>query len=169
MKVFVADEVVQEADLDVYCVNVIEAHKISSESVTSSTVLQDDDVLTVTVAASSVYELSGVLFYDGASGAADLKFSWVGPAGATMEWSSVCLSAAAVDTGDIEAIAYATIGAVGTAGTLGAGTNLAVLLDGLLTVAGTAGTFKLQWAQNTSNGTATRVLLKSYIVLRRID
>ena len=36
---------------------------------------------------------------------------------------------------------------------------------GLLVVAGTAGTFKLQWAQNTSNATATRVFGDSFLRL----
>jgi hypothetical protein len=44
----------------------------------------------------------------------------------------------------------------------------ALHVHGLLVVGGTAGTVKLQWAQNTSNVTATILKSGSFLVLRRV-
>jgi hypothetical protein len=41
--------------------------------------------------------------------------------------------------------------------------------QGILIVASTAGTFQLQWAQNTSNASATRIFSNSYLCLRRVS
>lgn len=167
MKTFVTGEVLTAADTNVYLSNSIAAIKTANESVTSSTTLQDDDELLVTVAANSTYEVSCVLRYDGAT-AGDINIQFVVPASATFDFSISRLQTGASDaTADAEDSGSATA-ALGL-GTIGSGTTATANIRGLLIVAGTAGTFKLQWAQLVSNATATRILTRSYLVCRRIS
>ena len=49
--------------------------------------------------------------------------------------------------------------------TNGAGTLRAQVMKGSVFVGSTAGTLQLQWAQNTSSGTATIVHAQSYIAM----
>jgi len=145
------------------------ARKTATESVTSSTTLQDDDELTVTVVANTVYAFDAVIFYDGsASGVAgDLKLRWVGPAGATLTVANLSLISSATGTqGDL--MDGQIINTDINIGTLGAGTTLAAVFRGLLIVAGTGGTYKAQWAQLTSGATATRLLADSHMILRQV-
>jgi hypothetical protein len=167
MKNFTAGEVLTESDLDVYCVNSIGAVKTSTESVTSSTTLQDDNDLTVTVAANSTYEVSCFLKYDGPA-AADLKIQFSVPASAAFEYGVVKLQSGASDATSV-AHEFGSQAGSTIVGTIGSGTNAACRVVGTLEVAGTAGTFKLQWAQNTSDPTAVRVWARSFLICRRIS
>jgi hypothetical protein len=164
--VWATNDVPTATDFNVWLTNVISAVKTATESLTSNTTLQDDDELIVTVAANSTYELTCMLRYDAAT-AGDLQFKFVGPAGATGTITCNRFNVGAASTGD-DTVSSDPIGNVVTAGGLGAGFDTPVAATGLLKVAGTAGTFKLQWAQNTSSGTATRIFADSFIVLRRI-
>jgi hypothetical protein len=165
MKNFRTGEVLTEADLDVYCVNIIHARKAAAESVTSSTVLQDDNDLQVQVAADSVYEVTGVLYHDG-SVAGDLKLQWGGPVGITFRWAAVSTEPAAASTADVQVVEADTTSTVVVGGSA---VEFGAVIRGLLTVGSTAGTFKLTWAQNASNATPTRLLAGSYICLRRVS
>lgn len=167
LKDFVSGEVLTADDVDVYLKNTIFARKTATESVTSSTALQDDNELTVSVAANSVYEVTLMLIYDGATGG-DLKFDFTGPSGATMNGVALRLGQGAA-TGDDDAQSTFVMGTPEGVGALGTGSNAGMVFHGLLDLSATAGTFKLQWAQATSSGTATRVFADSYICLRRVD
>jgi hypothetical protein len=145
------------------------ARKTATESVTSSTTLQDDDELTVTVEADSVYVVTAVLQYDAAT-AGDIKFAFSAPASATLDWA-----ATVAPTTSTTATAPGTVNFNGSdisttygAGGIGAGSRLSATAVGLLVVAGTAGTFKLQWAQFASSATATRVFAGSFLHLRKV-
>lgn len=166
LKTFTTGEVLTADDTNVYLLNTIFARKTATESVTSSTTLQDDDHLSVSVAASSVYELSCVLVYDG-DAAGDVSIQWSFPSGASISWylSSITGGGAA---GTDDRIAYSAAAGPAALGCLGAGSTLAAHILGLVTVASTAGTFKLTWAQSVSNGTASRMFAGSYICLRRV-
>jgi hypothetical protein len=167
LKTFTAGEVLTASDTNVYLKNTIFARKTATESVTSSTTFQDDDHLSVSVAASSVYEMTAFLKYDGDT-AGDLKFQWVGPSGATLSFWTETLQVTASSTAD-DAHAISAISTAVSAGARGAGTNCAATMAGLLVVSTTAGTFKLQWSQDTSSATATRLFADSYVCLRRVD
>lgn len=155
------------AALDALNAGVLGVAKTSDQSVTSSTVLVNDTALTVPVAASATYLVEWSLVTDGnASG--DLKYAFTGPAGATMTWESEGLLT--TDTTNV-ARAATDVAAIGTTvshGTIASGTNSRVDGRGVLTVAGTAGNLQMQWAQATSNGTASKVKAGSYLKVTRI-
>jgi hypothetical protein len=145
------------------------ARKTATESVTSSTTLQDDDELFVTVEANSVYTVEALILYDGAT-TGDFKFNFDGPAGATFTFSAMlpptsATSATAPGTTNFSQFDDTQTLALGA---VGAGTPLAIPITGILIVGGTAGTFKLTWAQQASDVTATRVFAPSFIRARKV-
>lgn len=162
--VFATGDVPSAAQVDSWFVNILVAYKTADQSVTASTTFTDDVHLTVQVEANCVYDLVMILTYD-ALAAGDLKTQFVSPAGATIVGVASGLSTTAAASTDDFTTSW-TGGA--NVGGLGAGSTQALYGRGLLTTAGTAGTFKLQWAQTTSSATATRVFTGSYILLRRV-
>lgn len=138
------------------------ARKTAIESVTSSTVLQNDDHLVLAVAANAIYQLEMILQPDGAA-AADLKFQLVVPAGATFvgtagSWDITNASRPTVYV-DQTTVLETGVDPV---------TILPVIVKGILRVGATAGNLQLQWAQKVSNATATRLNIDSYLLLRRV-
>jgi hypothetical protein len=162
---FVTGDVPTAAQVNSWFVNTLCAYKTADESVTSSTAFQDDDHLTVQVEASCVYDLTLVLAYDGAT-AGDFKYQLVMPAGATVVGVVSGLSTTAAASTDDFTTSWT--GAANLGG-IGAGSTQGTYARGLLVVAGTAGTLKVQWAQTVSSGTATRLFTGSFISLRRLS
>src|SRR5262245_12496724 len=142
--------------------------KSGTESVTSSTTLQNDDDLFVTVTATGTYRVELLLMYD-ASTAADLKVGFTGPAGAVLVGNASGLEIGA--TGSTNDFIGNITGISDTVnfGGLGAGSTLSAVITGTLRTTGTGGTFQLQWAQVASGGTATRVFADSHMTLWRIS
>lgn len=133
-------------------------NKSASESVTSSTTLQDDDALTFTVAANSTYLVRLGVFYDGSAVSGGIKLALTLPAGAIF---SVTTSSAtyAASSGTVFLDDPTTDGV----GVVSGGS-----FDLLVTTVGTAGSATLQWAQSASDATATRLLPGSYFRVRRV-
>jgi hypothetical protein len=50
-----------------------------------------------------------------------------------------------------------------------ASNNMPISVQGLLTTAGTAGTFRLQWAQTSSNAAGSTLKAGSYMLLQRVS
>lgn len=141
--------------------------KTANESVTSSVTLQNDDALFLSVDTNAQYYVSCLIYCDGAS-TGDIKIQFNGPASATFTGLVNGLSLGASDgTGDqVASIDIATAKSFGLAG--GAGVTRPLHVSGTLITAGTSGTFQLQWAQDTSDATATRVMAGSHLMLFRI-
>src|SRR6266508_5877052 len=141
--------------------------KAASESVTSSAVLQNDDQLFLAVEANTVYFVEGLILYDGAT-AGDMKVAWTLPAGATFRYRHTGPATGMAGTsGDID---YREINEGDTLGlgAAGAGTTLVLVVQGVLSIGATAGTFRLQWAQFASSGTATRVFAGSLLHAKKL-
>lgn len=150
-------------------------YKAATESVTSSTTLQDDDVFVFPVVANSAYALEGYLCFDGAQAAASptsvggLKSAFTGPAGASMFWTN--FGGATEFAGDL---ATYNMVAQGLTGTRNVGTQVTATATmtmqpkGVLVVGGTAGNLQFRWAQAASNATATRILGGSWMRLSKI-
>jgi hypothetical protein len=153
-----ADEIQQVAPLAVI--------KGSDESVTSSTTLQNDNELFVSVDANASYIFACYLNYEGGTtGSGDLKWLWALPAGATMRYAAPHINASSttiLDTTYTEAITV--ISRTNTAGTL-----LGVTMEGVLVTSSTAGTMQLTWAENTSDSTPTIIHAGSSLALWRIS
>jgi hypothetical protein len=146
----------------------IAAYKASDESVTSSTVLQNDNDLVVAVAASCTYMLDLYVNYEGGTqGSSDLKLGWTVPAGTTVTWGHIGVNTVGTIT---QASVATTSDQTNTPsfGTNGAGNALSAFIRGTVLVSSTAGNLQLQWAQVTSSGTATKVKAGSYMLLQRI-
>jgi hypothetical protein len=133
------------------------ARKTSDESVTSSTVLQDDNELfTPSIAANEVWQLKLYIRFQGAT--PSIKYSFSFPTGAVLDITSLY-----VDTGGTTWIT-ATEATVtdGSVLTILGGTNPRLIPVEMLFVNSTnAGAITFRWAQNTSSGTSTIVKANS--------
>lgn len=134
--------------------------------ITSSTTLADDGVLQLAVAANSVYVLQAMIVYT-ASAAGDIKLGWSGPSGATLTWTPCGLTTTTSASAGSVRLPSKTISDTDIPGAVDVSTPVTALPTGLLVVGATAGTFKLQWAQGTSDATATVVKAGSYLMLTR--
>lgn len=139
--------------------------KAADESVTSSTTLQNDDVLVLPVVANAAYIMQCTLDYEGGTlNASDLKVAWAFPAGTTIFFGV----AAYLHTDGTIHGAASIIGSTSfTVGTAGAGNHRTLSMSGSLITVGTPGNLQLQWAQSTSSGTATIVHKNSMLTLQR--
>lgn len=166
LKVFTTGEVLTASDTNVYLVNTLFAKKTADTSKTSTTVVVDDPHLTVAVASNSEYEVSIIFNYTAASNPGDFKYQLVTPAGCTFVSVEHSLQSAASSVYD-GLLSGRDINTESPAGGLDATTG-ALQVTGLLTVGGTAGNFKVQWAQNSASGTATILKAGSHMVLHRV-
>lgn len=137
--------------------------KTADESVTSSTTLQNDDHLFFTATSGASFEFEFSLVYANAAGATpDMKVAAGEDATARGAWnrsgigtSDTALSSAGHLTDQTDAAGFGTSATKRMAG--GVGRHQ-----------GAGGTFRILWAQNTSDGTATIVYTGSLLRYRRI-
>jgi len=130
-----------------------QARKTSDETVNNSAAFQNDNDLLLSVVANATYSLEGLLLFN--SGATpDIKFQWTYPTGLTMRWGI---------GGVVTTFAVFNMTEVSVPVLDGTGVATGAYVDGTVIVSSTAGTLQLQWAQNTSNATATQLLQNSYV------
>lgn len=145
------------------------ARKTANQSISNSTAQTDDTHLQLAVVANGVYIVDGMLIY-GADPAVDLKLGFTGPAGAAFDWAITGQDGTQTGTSSPVIIDVQALGSF--AFILGGSTNnskkMSGKLNGLLTIGGTAGTFKYTWAQQSSSATATIMYANSYIRLHRV-
>lgn len=163
--VFAAGDVPTASQVNEWFVNVNWARKPVNESVTSSTTLQSDDHLFVPVQANAAYFMTCVIKYDGDS-AGDIKVLFRLPTSATLNGLGNTLIGGAASQSDNQNVPYVE-NASNIWGCLGTGTTLYGMVSGLVLTSSTAGTVSVEWAQNTSSATATRVLIGSFLDLAR--
>jgi hypothetical protein len=142
------------------------AVKLLDEARTSDSTLTDDDELFFAMAAETKYAIRGVIFFDTAA-TPDFKFAFAGPASPDL----VRIFRRHVDpnalTAEVTAseIAYTSSTSVAA----GTGTTGGVLtFDAIVHNGATEDDFAFQWAQNTSNASATTVRAGSYLEYRAI-
>lgn len=169
LKTFAVGEVLTAADTNKYLRNTVFVRKTLGESVNASTTLHDDLELHVTLEPDSVYELSSVLSYESGTGV-DFKFAFQGPTGHSISYVVHRLATSAAADTDVAINPVYTTGAAIAAGALGSGVPCFLHVHGLVTTGSTGGTFKLQWAQNVSDASATYVQSPfSYMCLRMVQ
>jgi hypothetical protein len=143
------------------------ARKTVDQQVINSTTLVDDADLQFTVAASGVYVVRGLLGGTGST-TGDLKIGWVGPVGSTFDWTPSTQNNAATSTVGSLITDRSNLATSQAPGMVGA-SIMTTIVNGLLVVGGSSGTFKLQFAQNTADaGTASIMKASSYLVLERV-
>ncbi|MFA5273737.1 MAG: hypothetical protein WC353_06295 [Candidatus Peribacter sp.] len=135
------------------------ASKIEDETVTNSTVLQDDDHLFFPIGANEQWEFEMHLAGN-SSTSRDFRFAVTAPAGST------CLTSVSDAEG-------ATGGAATTCGATieniaGSGRDVPYLVHGFISTGMTAGTVRLQWAQDNAGSSDSIVRALSSLTARRI-
>ena len=136
------------------------AIKAADETVNNSTVLQNDDELTLAVEANTLYLLNIILVTN--SGATpDFKFKITLPAGATMYGRVEDPSPGVGFSPQQFTEATASVAFAGT------GSAYVTFIKAGVIIAGTAGNVTLQWAQNTAEVSDTKVLTGSSFVLMK--
>lgn len=156
--------------------------KAATESVSSSTVYQnDDDLVNIPLAANKVFKIEFYGAMQAAAPAADFKMQWNITGGVAAIGTRSCWGPS-IRTGDVTAQAAASTGTgVNTAykaslstdgiyGGDGSGTSGAILEVFLLetTTSGSSGTLTLQWAQNVSNASATSLTSSTYLLVTEL-
>lgn len=160
-KTFSVNEYLTTVDVNAYLAQQQVARKTANESVTSSTSPQADDHLTMTLNANTVYWLDGLLLTDGAA-TGDFRLQFIVPSG-TIRWLANGLQSGTAATLDIVDRNW-KVGATTTImGTVASGTTTVVHVAGIIRVGASGGTFRLEWAQGTSSGTATRLFTNSFL------
>lgn len=150
-----ANDLVRKADIEAY------VRKTATESVTSSTTLQNDDHLLLALLANTKYAFEGFFIYDGTI-ASDIQIAFTVPASSTVNYSAF-----APATG-VSPTSYSAYGISTSGGALGLACNGASNLMGMqpkgyVATSGTAGNLQLQWAQFSSGATASRIFANSWL------
>lgn len=142
----------------------IGAYKTSDETVSSNATVQNDDELFVTVSANKVYAVLWWTAWTCANTTSDFRQDFDGPTGATMVRTFYAQGTSA--SGNEGTVLTNLNTAMGTDDTRGgiSGT-LTGFGAGLLTMSSTAGTFRMRWAQSTSDASNTTVKAGSWMVL----
>ncbi len=146
--------------------NINFARKSATESVSNSLTLQDDNELLVPIEANAIYLMDSIILYDGPANA-DLKILFRTPTGGSMSGAATGLLDTASTAGNTVTIPI-TGNSSNSFGTLGSGTQ-ALICHGMVFTSGTAGNLQVEWSQNTSQASATRVISGSWINLRRVS
>lgn len=163
--VFVTGNVPTADQVNVWFVNTKFAYKTANLSRASTTVVADDPDLQLTVAANSVYLMTGVVKHL-SQATVDLSVKWSAPAGASFDWSASTVALTGTGSADDVVYAGSIIDNPGFGGI--AGVNVPIFVSGMLITTGTAGSLKLQWAQVVSSASSSTVLSGSFIDLRRV-
>jgi hypothetical protein len=112
----------------------------------------------------AIFQWRSYVYYD-ASTAADIKFAYTIPAGASMRWGIMGLG-----TGGTNPSPYATTNTSGTAlavGALGLGTVHWATIVGEVTMGATAGNLQLQAAQAAADASVTQIIERSFMEVWR--
>lgn len=142
--------------------------KTGDTSRASTTTFADDPHLTLTVAASAVYALSCGLYYVSAlTNAGDFKAQFSAPSGAALQ-AGVSTIAAVASAATDDLATCVTLTTSMSCGAVASGDPYTPCQVTGLLVTGSAGVFKVQWAQNASSATATVLKLNSYMALERV-
>jgi hypothetical protein len=159
------------------------ARKTADTSRAATTAATADPHLQFEVEANAVYAMDGWIIYDSPT-AADINVDWSAPSGSDGQWTAIAVGHSPVigvssgvvlqtDTQDargylirVEANDLTSARSYGGLGT--GSTPLTMHLKGTLRVGPTSGVYSLDWAQFSSNATATTVYTDSWLRLQRI-
>lgn len=145
--------------------------KAANESVTSSTTMQDDnDLVGIVLAPNQVYKVD---FFPAATGAAagDVKFAWTVTGTVAGLGTRTCLGSQTGTTDVTNNAVRSSRHNLTTSVAYGVdGTATGMVWEAFLVEGGTlGGTLTLQWAQNTSNATATQLSTSTYMTIQEVE
>lgn len=116
----------------------------------NTTVLQNVTSVSAPVPTAGTFAFRGMVYYS-SSTAADIKFAWLLPAGATVLWNGLGMVTGSTGTGDATFTTVAASDATVACGGGGVGVILSVQIEGTYVAGGTAGTLQFRAAQNTAD------------------
>lgn len=143
--------------------------KTADTSRAATTTFADDDHLTFAVEAGAVYRMIGAIKYF-ADPTPDIKVQFTTPSGTLGEWSWMMPGSTTAATGTTGYSIRTETNDVSGSRT-GYGTSDSqhfTPISGLWRIGSVAGSITLQWAQNTSNATATVLYTDSWLEFKRI-
>jgi hypothetical protein len=156
--------IAQQAAVDSRVKHIVKA---ANESVTSSTTLQDDDDFTINIGANEKWRFRFLISLTAANTTMDLKMQLVAPAGATGYWGTVSAGATTA-TGNQSAV-YNLAGSLNSSVSYASfGASSIFEFVAYVATAGTAGTVKLQWAQDVSDPGALTFNAGSLMTAERV-
>lgn len=138
------------------------ARKTADEPLTSNTTLQNDDhLVSPSIPINEVWLMRFVVLFTAVNGTGDIKVALTFPSG-RVDFAGLWTDTAGTFGNDNQLIGGATSPTTARAFN-GRGTTLRVVLiiEGVFANGGSAGALQLQWAQNTSNATATTIYTNS--------
>lgn len=143
--------------------------KTADESRSATTTYADDTHLVFAAEANAVYTMVGWIKYF-ADPTPDIKVSIAVPSGCLGEWAWNMPGSNTLGTGTVGyAIRTETNDVNGSRTGYGTSdSNHFTPISGLFRMSSTAGNIALQWAQNTSNATATTLFTDSWMQFQRI-
>jgi hypothetical protein len=145
------------------CIDQTAFTKTADQPVTNNATFQNDNTLAITLAANSTYQIEGSISYLTTSNAADFKYTFTIPAGATVSLFTDASTAAAAST-------MCSITASGQTCTIVNNANYRGIIHvtGVVTTTATAGTLQFQFAQNTATaGQSVTIHAGSSVSYRR--
>lgn len=141
--------------------------KTTSTPRTSTATVAPDPELQAPVVASAEYTFWGYIRYSGGQ-TGDFKAQFTGPAGSTGSWAARVMNVSDIDQSDPSNATRVALNSPKSIGCISTTAAQTIQFTGRMYTAGTAGTFSFDWAQDTSNATATSVEADSFFFLRRV-
>lgn len=143
--------------------------KAASESVSSSTVFQNDDDIAIPLAVGT-YVIDLFAIFSGAA-AGDIKLTWSSTGTMASRHRSVdTVSTSVTNTGDSANSRFTHIGTLSSTPAYGVdGSNNTRAHERLVVDVTVAGTLTLQWAQQASNATATVMQSFTHVEVREVE
>jgi len=136
--------------------------KTADESVTSTTAVQNDDHLFINTVANTNYVIRLVAFF-ATPAAADFRYRMVHSGTTTRIWRMVTRYAAGAISADWPTVAHVLTFDAADVDLLGGAGSGAIMETMILQVGASGGVLNFQWAQVTSNASATYVAEGSYL------
>lgn len=143
--------------------------KTSNETINNSATLQNDDVLVFAASANTTYSIKLFVLYD-ASQASDFQYAFTLPTSASgYKVTTNTTTTTTTCSGSSGSMVYNDITITNNnVGAAGVGATCALMIDGTVITAGTAGNVQFRWAQATADATNATVQANSWMSYRRL-
>ncbi|KDN84371.1 hypothetical protein [Kitasatospora cheerisanensis] len=161
------DQLTVDGNLNVAGVGQRRRGRVPSDQSVPSTTMIDATNMSWSVVANAEYIVTGLIGGAGTTNA-DLKIGWSAPTGADFDWTPTMQPSSGAATVGTVITDRSTIAQTQQLGTIGTGTTMTAIINGSLLVKATAGTFKMQVGQGTSDATASILKAGSFIMVERV-
>jgi hypothetical protein len=133
-------------------VGTVVAAKTTNKTINNSTAPSNDTELQIPVQASTIYKVKFFLIYS-ATTVADVKFTLLGPTGATGQIAAWGMGLGTSNAFDSILTSVVNLGSSWSSGGYGAGSKATAVPEGTITIGSTAGNLTLAFCQQVSDPT----------------